>query len=258
MHLPDIFMFKPIFHDAALQGYAVVIAHHVDVGGRVPGSNASDSTEIYQEGVRIAPLKLYDRGTINHTLITILEKNVRLPELVIGDLEAQYATCNIGEREMLKLIARYGATQLDFYYDELIDYGERLTRSAIATWPNGAYRFEDVIGWRRPVGRSDLDPLPDPCPRRSPRGRFRGLLATSPWRDQLHLVVPSNRRPICRCVAHWVTRCRTMPASYRCITISAPEGSVLNPVMPAPVASRAADRLPGRRYGARRARPDRP
>ena len=102
MHLPDIFMFKPIFSAEQLLGFSVVIAHHCDVGGRVPGSNASDSTEIFQEGIRIAPMKLYDRGVPNKTLLTILEKNVRLPEMVLGDLDAQYATCNIGERELTR------------------------------------------------------------------------------------------------------------------------------------------------------------
>ena len=68
MHLPDIFMFKPIFHEQALQGFAVVIAHHSDVGGRVPGSNASDSTEIFQEGLRIPPLKLYAAGQKDRSL----------------------------------------------------------------------------------------------------------------------------------------------------------------------------------------------
>ncbi len=62
MHLPDIFMIRPIFHADRLRGFSVVIAHHCDVGGRVPGSNAADSTEIYQEGLRIAPMKLYERA----------------------------------------------------------------------------------------------------------------------------------------------------------------------------------------------------
>src|SRR5690606_23404001 len=97
MHLPDIFMFKPIFRGEELAGFAVVIAHHCDVGGRVPGSNASDSTEIFQEGLRIAPMKLYARGVPNRTLLTLIESNVRLPALVLGDLDAQYATCIIGE-----------------------------------------------------------------------------------------------------------------------------------------------------------------
>ena len=145
MHLPDIFMIRPIFHDDTLRGFSVVIAHHCDVGGRVPGSNAADSTEIYQEGLRIAPMKLYDKGVLNDTLIRIITKNVRLPELVLGDLEAQFATCNLGERELLRLIERYGADELDSYFDDLIDYGEQLTRAAIRSWPDGDYYFEDFI-----------------------------------------------------------------------------------------------------------------
>ena len=68
MHLPDIFMFKPVFVDRALLGFAVLVAHHNDMGGRVPGSSAADSTEIFQEGIRIPVVKLYDRGAANETL----------------------------------------------------------------------------------------------------------------------------------------------------------------------------------------------
>src|SRR5690606_11972871 len=62
MHLPDIFMLKPIFYRGKIEGFSVVVAHHCDMGGRVPGSNASDSTEVFQEGLRVAPLKLYEKG----------------------------------------------------------------------------------------------------------------------------------------------------------------------------------------------------
>src|SRR6185437_14584502 len=79
MHLPDIFVFQPIFRDASLIAWATTVCHHTDVGGRVPGSNASDSTEIYQEGLRLPALKLHERGIPNKTLFQIIEKNVRLP-----------------------------------------------------------------------------------------------------------------------------------------------------------------------------------
>ena len=72
-------------------GYAIVVAHHNDMGGRVPGSNASDSTEIYAEGLRIPPVKLHDRGVPNDTLLRLLERNVRVPVRVMGDLRAQLA-----------------------------------------------------------------------------------------------------------------------------------------------------------------------
>ena len=79
MHLPDIFIFKPLYHDGERLAFACTVCHHTDVGGRVAGSNASDSTEIYAEGLRIAPMKLYEAGKLNKTIMTFIEKNVRLP-----------------------------------------------------------------------------------------------------------------------------------------------------------------------------------
>jgi N-methylhydantoinase B len=103
MHLPDIFVIQPIFHDDTILAFAATICHHTDVGGRVPGSNASDSTEIYQEGLRFPPLKLFDRGRRNETLFALIEANVRLPVLVLGDLRAQLAACYTCEKGMLEL-----------------------------------------------------------------------------------------------------------------------------------------------------------
>ena len=97
MHLPDIFMFMPLFFLGKRRAFAVVICHHTDVGGRVPGSNASDSTEIYQEGLRIPPLKLYDRGKLDETLATLIRINVRVPDRVWGNLSAQYAAAQVGK-----------------------------------------------------------------------------------------------------------------------------------------------------------------
>jgi N-methylhydantoinase B len=145
MHLPDIFVLRPIFHAGALQAWAVAICHHTDVGGRVAGSNASDSTEIYQEGLRLPPLKLHDRGAPNETLLRILEKNVRLPVRLLGDLRAQLAACHIAETAFLALIDKYGAEAVGRYMRGLIDYSERLTRAAIAELPDGDYAFEDWI-----------------------------------------------------------------------------------------------------------------
>ncbi|WFU11771.1 hydantoinase B/oxoprolinase family protein (plasmid) [Rhizobium sp. CB3090] len=238
MHLPDIFMIRPIFHQDSLRGFSVVIAHHCDVGGRVPGSNAADSTEIFQEGLRIAPMKLYSKGVLNDTLMRIIGKNVRLPELVFGDLEAQFATCNLGERELLRLIERYGADELDSYFDDLIDYGEQLTRAAIRSWPDGEYSFEDYIdgdGFStdaipiRVKLTVDGDHLNVDFAGSSPqvKGAINSTLSfvkSATYlsvRCALDAEVPNNA------------------GVYRCITIAAPEGSILNPQMPAAVAARA-------------------
>lgn len=237
MHLPDIFMFKPIFSGERLLGFSVVIAHHCDVGGRVPGSNASDSTEIFQEGLRIAPMKLYERGVPNKTLFKIIEKNVRLPDLVLGDLDAQYATCNIGGREMLNLFARHGG-ELEVYFDRLIDYGEALTRKAIAGWPDGDYTFTDYIDG----DGFSLAPIPIVC-RITVKGDHLWIdfAGSSPQvkgaiNATLSFVKSSTYLTIRCALDHDVPN---NAGVYRCITVTAPEGSILNPTMPAPVAARA-------------------
>src|SRR5687768_11246129 len=145
MHLPDVFMFMPVFEDGAVEAFTVVIGHQTDMGGRVPGSNASDSTEIYQEGLRIPPVKLYERGVLNTTLEALIKINVRVPDRVWGDLSAQFAAAQVGKRGLEKLLQRYGAAEVDAYMQELLDYAERLTRREIKTWPKGTYRFADYI-----------------------------------------------------------------------------------------------------------------
>lgn len=238
MHLPDIFMFKPIFLGGQLQGHAVVIAHHCDVGGRVPGSNAADSTEIYQEGLRIPPLKLYSRGVANETLLSLIRQNVRLPDLVIGDLEAQLATCSIGEREFRRLLERYGVAESRGYFTRLIDYGETLTRKAIAAWPDGTYRFTDYI---------DGDGLVDQ--------RIPIVCAITVAGDHLTVDFAGSSPQVkgainstlsfVKSATYLTIRCaldQDVPNNagiYRCITVTAPKGSILNPEIPAAVAARA-------------------
>jgi N-methylhydantoinase B len=145
MHLPDVFMFKPIFVAGALLGHAVIVAHHNDVGGRVAGSSAADSTEIFQEGIRLAPVKLYDRGRLNEALMDTLLLNVRVPQTVHGDLQAQLAACHIAQRGLADLVARHGAEELEASFEALLDYSERSARRAISALPGGVYRFVDHL-----------------------------------------------------------------------------------------------------------------
>ena len=145
MHLPDIFVFKPVFHRGEILAWAATCCHHTDVGGRVPGSNASDSTEIYQEGLRIPPLKIYNRGKRNETLFALIETNVRVPVRVFGDLRAQFAACHICEQSVIELADHYGPANIQRLMTELIDYAERMTRSAIKQLPDGVFSFEDHI-----------------------------------------------------------------------------------------------------------------
>lgn len=238
MHLPDIFMFKPIFAGDRHIGFSVVICHHCDVGGRVPGSNASDSTEIFQEGLRIPPLKLFDRGVRNKTLFDVISKNVRLPDLVIGDLEAQLATCALGEREMLRLVERYGVETLEAFLVNVLDYGERLTRKAIAQWPDGTYDFTDYIDGdgfseeRIPIVVSVKvagDQLTISFDGSSPQVKGAINSTLSFVKSATYLAV--------RCVLE--SDVPNNSGVYRCIDVDAPKGTVLNPNFPAPVAARA-------------------
>lgn len=144
-HLPDIYLFKPIFQHGTLVAFAGAICHHADIGGRVPGGQGFDNTEIQQEGLRIPALKLYARGEPNETLFLLLEKAVRTPDEVLGDLKACIAAIELGEREILKLITRLGIDRYSALTSDLIDYTERLTRKRIEALPDGSWSFADYI-----------------------------------------------------------------------------------------------------------------
>ncbi len=145
MHLPDIFMIRPLYFRNTMLGYAACVCHHTDVGGRTAGSNGSDSTEIYQEGLRIPPVYYHHRGRVNDTLIRIIEKNTRMPTAVRGDLGAQLSACKAAEHQMRELAANYGREQLLSYLSAVLDYSEVRTRAAIEQWPDGQYRYSDYI-----------------------------------------------------------------------------------------------------------------
>jgi len=239
MHLPDIFMFMPLFFEGKRRAFAVVICHHTDVGGRVPGSNASDSTEIYQEGLRIPPLKLYDRGVLNDTLATLIKINVRVPDRVWGDLSAQYAAAQVGKRGLEKLLQRYGAGQVEAYMGELLDYAERVTKAEIKTWPKSTCEFVDHI---------DSDGFSDtPIPIKvaiTVRDEGTLLVDYSGSSAQVKGALNSTLS-FTRSLTYLSVRCvlpKDVPNNvgfFRCVEIKVPEASVLNPVMPGPCAARA-------------------
>ena len=238
MHLPDIFMFMPIFNHGTLQGFTVVICHHTDVGGRVAGSNASDSTEIFQEGLRIPALKLFQGGQQNETLFKLIEQNVRLPDRVIGDLKAQFAACRTGAREMRRLLERYGAETAQGYFTELLDYAERMTREEIREWPDGTYEFTDYID---DDGFSDT-PLPITI-----SITVHGDSLTVDYEGsapQVPAALNSTRSYTNSCT-YLSVKCvlkGDIPNNagvFRPIGVKTPESSIVNPKMPAACAARA-------------------
>ena len=145
IHLQDIFVFKPVFLDDELIGFATTTAHHGDVGGRLPGSAACDNTEIFQEGIRLPWLKLFDRGEPVEVIFEVIRANVRIPRMTLGDLSAQIAATSVAERELQELAARYGPERLADLMTGLIEHTERLVRAEIAGWPDGTATFTDYL-----------------------------------------------------------------------------------------------------------------
>ena len=237
-HLNDIFMFKPVYaSDGRRVAFLSLILHHIDLGGRVPGGNAADSTEIFQEGLRIPPTKMVLAGRLNRTLWRIIEHNTRVPDLVLGDLRSQISALDNAERDMAKLIDERGGTELEAYMADLVDHTERLTRAGIAALPDGEVSFTDWI---------DDDGVGDEPVRIQVRLAVAGdeivadFTGTSP---QTTGALNPN---------YWFTASCTyaairsvlppdMPNNagfYRPITVIAPEGCFVNPRFPAALGAR--------------------
>jgi 5-oxoprolinase (ATP-hydrolysing)/N-methylhydantoinase A len=145
MHTPDVFIIKPILLEETLVGYAVTTAHHADVGGRVVGTASCDNTDIFQEGLRIPWMRLYEAGSPVDSVFKFLRANVHLPKTTLGDIRAQLAGCTIGERAVQKLASRYTPARLRSIMTELLDYTEQLVRHDIAQWPDGSASFTDYL-----------------------------------------------------------------------------------------------------------------
>jgi N-methylhydantoinase B len=144
-HLPDLVMSMPIFYEGAVVAIATAISHQQDFGGRSPGSTPVDATEIFQEGLRIPPMKFQDAGVPNATLIAIIERNVRIPDVVIGDIHGQLAACHVAKTRLHELLGRLGAAAFAAGLEELLNRAEQLTRQAIERIPDGKYSFVDYL-----------------------------------------------------------------------------------------------------------------
>ena len=246
-HLPDFFVLAPVFWpapegDGPLAGHVVTVAHYTDVGGRVAGGNASDSTEIFQEGLRLPPLKLVDAGTPQEGLFRLIARNVRVPRMVLGDLRAQLAACHTGVRETGALLRRrYGdGGGLAAFRAEtaaLVDYAERFARAELRALPDGTYVFEDAL---------DGDGIdPDPVVLRvaltlSGDRLVADFTGSSPQvRGAINCPIPFTRSVVYACVRCLLSRDLPNNGGYfRAIEVIAPEGTIVNPLPPAPVAAR--------------------
>ena len=142
-HLNDMVLAAPVFVDGRLIAWVANIAHWNDVGGMVPGSMSSDATEIFQEGIRIPAVKLFDEGRENAAVFDILYTNTRLPDYLRGDLWAGIAGLRIGERRILELVGKYGVQTYLAAVEDFMELGETRARAALKLIPEGTYTFEE-------------------------------------------------------------------------------------------------------------------
>ena len=143
-HLPDITMLSPVFHEGELLFFVANRAHHADVGGASAGSMPL-STNIFQEGIIIPPVKLVREGEINKDLLEFFLNNVRNPSEREGDFSAQLSALKVGEKRLKELLKEYTPEVVLTYTSALMDYSEKLLREFIKTLPKGVYYFEDYL-----------------------------------------------------------------------------------------------------------------
>ena len=144
-HLPDVTAFVPVFSGDRLVFWSVNRSHQSDIGGATHGGYNPGATEIWQEGIRIPPLKLYDRGALREDVLQMLATNVRHARDFRGDLAAMIGSARVGERRMLALLAEYGETRALAAVEGVLDGAERQTRACIAGWRDGVYRGEAIV-----------------------------------------------------------------------------------------------------------------
>lgn len=143
-HLPDITMISPVFAGGDLRYFAASRAHHADVGGMSPGSLPL-STELYQEGVIIPPIKLQLSGWMNDGAMALIIANSRNPEERRGDIEAQLAAHRVGERRLRDMMVQHGVERAGEHAAALLDYARKMTEAVIAAIPDGVYRYQDAL-----------------------------------------------------------------------------------------------------------------
>ncbi|MBI3967280.1 MAG: hydantoinase B/oxoprolinase family protein [Chloroflexi bacterium] len=239
-HLPDIILVMPVFVGPELVGFTTTMCHHQEVGGMVPGSLPPNATDVFQEGLRLPPLKLVDAGQPVEPLFAVLRSNVRVPHVVLGDLRAQIAACDVGRRRLADLVAAHGLPAFDRVCAELIRRSELLTRERLAAIPDGTYRFVDFL---------DDDGV---CPGQPIRIAVTLTISGSDVHVDFTGTSPQVRGPF-NCVlgtvtsaVYYVIRAVTGPdipnnsGCYRPVRVTAPSGSFVNPDPPAPVNSRTA------------------
>jgi N-methylhydantoinase B len=238
-HLPDLIVVVPGFFGDEVVVLAAALAHHQDFGGMAPGSMTISATEHFQEGLILGPLKLFEENKPNDTLFTIIDRNVRIPMHVIGDIHAQVAAGRKVAQRTVELIEEVGLQVFQSAVVQLLDHAESLTRLQIQSIPDGTYEFEDVID----NDGHDLERQLNIRVKVTVQGSdvemdFTGTAAQA--RGPVNTSPTGAYGP-----AFYVLRAITDPTipnnsgCYRPLKLIIPDGTLLNPHRPAPVSIRA-------------------
>jgi N-methylhydantoinase B len=238
-HIPDVQTFSPVFADGKLVAICGTLDHHLDFGGMRPASYAGDAVEIYQEGLRLPPIKLFDEGRLNERLFALIAANIRQPDQTIGDLRAQAAALEIGNQSILDLVKRYGVNTIADCMEDAVDASEMRLRSKLRELPSGTYEGEYFI---------DDDGVTDE--------RIRIVTKVTIEDGSIHVDFTGTDRQRRAPVNATISSCEsatyfailsvldaTIPANYgiyKPIKITAPEGSIVNAQPPAAVVGRNA------------------
>ncbi len=144
-HLSDVCMIRPVFFNNELVAWTANKAHWTEIGGKDPGSYSADATEIYQEGLQFPGIKIFEKGIVNQALIDLIEVNVRLPEMTLGDLQACAASLKVGEQRFLTVIEKYSKNVTLTAIDKLLEHGDLMVLEKFKTLPKGSFEAEDLI-----------------------------------------------------------------------------------------------------------------
>ncbi|MDQ6850444.1 MAG: hydantoinase B/oxoprolinase family protein [Actinomycetota bacterium] len=143
-HLPDLCVTVPVFDGADVVGFVQAFGHHDDIGGSVPGSMPSHATSVFEEGLMVPPIKLWDQGVPNQAALTIMTRNSRMPDSLAADLDAECSACLMGTRRLAELFERYGRDTVEACFDAIIARtAETYRREILSQLPEGSWTWED-------------------------------------------------------------------------------------------------------------------
>ena len=248
-HGPDVGFAVPIFHEGALAGFSVTTAHHLDIGALTPGScGIVDAVDAYAEGLQFKAIRVYEAGRKVEPVWQILRSNIRIADLVVGDMEAQVAAARIGADRYAQLLDQYGLDTVTGAYEDLLDYSEKLMRDAISAIPDGVYNARTYIDGYLDSADPTLKELPIEATLTIKGSNIHvDLTGTAPQTPNKPINMPFVGTVDC---AVWLTLRSILLDSEvygnipqnsgltRPITIFAPKGCLANPIFPAPVIAR--------------------